>query len=126
VIVWMRNDLNTHVPVYDSQWRYVEMLSESTIAYRVAEQLALNDDDSIHLEKVTVWDVPLENTNDTFVFMQATTSVYEVEKLFEQSYASKKRLWAIFITETGKPTEQITWIITAMDLPKLASSRILT
>ena len=125
VIVWMRNDLNTHVPVYNQQWTFVEMLSESTIAYRVADQLANDDDNSIHLDDVKVWDVPLENTNDVFLFMSASTSVYEVEQLFEQSFANKKRLWAIFITTNWAPIEPITWIITAMDLPKVASSRIL-
>lgn len=121
VIEVMRNELNTHVPVYDSEWAFVEMLSESTIAYWVADA----GHESIDLSALTVADIPLENTNDTFVFVEQSRSVYEIETLFAQSFAEKKRLGAVFITEKGNNKEPITGIITAMDLPKLASSVIL-
>lgn len=121
VILAMRNELNTHVPVYDVQGAFVEMLSESTIAYWIADSA----DSAVAINTVKVGDVPLENTNDTFVFVEQSRSIYEIETLFAQSFAKKKRLWAVFITENGDSAEKITGIITAMDLPKLASSVIL-
>lgn len=123
VISIMRNDLNTHIPVYNEQWKFVEMLSESTIAYRVAEQIS--DDWILYSDEVTVWDIPLENSNDTFVFVDKDTSVYKIEELFSMNHEQKKRLGAVFVTSSGDSSMPITWIVTAMDLPKLASMRIL-
>ncbi len=122
VIVTMRNELNTHIPVYDETGKFVEMLSESTIAYRVADEI---NEKWLHSTELTVWDIPLENSNDTFVFVDQEASVYEIEKLFSTNHEQKKRLWAVFVTSSGDETSPIVWIITAMDLPKLASMRIL-
>lgn len=123
VIASMRDNLNTHVPVYDELEQFVEMLSESTIAYRLADQMNANG--TAHIEHAIVGDVPLENTNDFFVFQPAATSIYEVEELFAKNFEEKKRLWAVFITPSGIVDEPIEWIITAMDLPRLADSSIL-
>jgi hypothetical protein len=90
VIVVMRQELNTHVPVYDSKDVFVEMLSESTIAYWIADQIG--DDGQIHLADIKVGDVPLENTNDEFTFVEATKSIYDIEQLFAQNLQAKKRL----------------------------------
>jgi len=90
VIRSMKEDLNTHVPVYDEKGNFVHMLSESTIAYRVAEQIG--DDGEIHLAHITVGDVPLENSNDLFTFVDEKTSIYEIENLFTQKREAKKRL----------------------------------
>jgi len=121
VIRVMRDELNTHVPVYDDNGKFVEMLSESTIAYRVADAVEWKIDG----KSLKVWDIQLENTNDTFTFVEQSKSIYEIETLFESSFSEKKRLGAVFITENGDQSEKIIWIITAMDLPKLATSVIL-
>lgn len=123
VIQTMRSQLNTHVPVYNEEWVFLEMLSESTIAYWLADEIGTNGE--VHLDHVVVNDVTLENSNDLYLFVQQETSIYDIEQLFAQNLQDKKRLGAVFITEHGKPEEKILWIITAMDLPKLADHFVL-
>lgn len=123
VIIVMRKELNTHVPVYDMEGKFVEMLSESTIAYWVADQIG--DDGEIHLADIKVGDVPLENTNDEFVFVQESKSIYDIEQLFAQTLQKKKRLGAVFVTEHGSSDELITGVVTAMDIPRLADHFVL-
>jgi predicted transcriptional regulator len=67
VIQIMKENLNTHIPVYTPDGVFVEMLSESTIAYWLAEEIG--DDGEVHLAQVKVSDVTLENSNDLFVFV---------------------------------------------------------
>lgn len=123
VIRSMKEDLNTHVPVYDDHWDFVEMLSESTIAYWIAEQIG--DDGEIHLKDVIVADVPLKNSNDLFVFVDEKMSIYDIEQLFVKKREAKKRLWAVFITHNGLVEEEIVGIVTAMDVPLLADHFVL-
>ena len=119
----MKEKLNTHVPVYNSAWTFVEMLSESTIAYWIADQIG--DNGEVHLEHVKVGDVPLENSNDLFTFVDEEKSVYDIEALFAEKRAAKKRLWAVFITQHGREDETITGIVTMMDVPKLSDHFVL-
>lgn len=119
VIVCMRDQLNTHVPVYDNGV-FVEMISESTIAYRLADQLASWDSLSVHW--VCVWDVSLENTNDIYAFISKEESVYDIKQRFLRHSATKKRLWALFITQDWLQSQPILWIITAMDLDRIMQS----
>jgi len=79
----------------------------------------------LHSDEVKVGDIPLENSNDTFLFVDGETSIYEIQELFLTSHEQKKRLGAVFVTSSWDETTPITGIITAMDLPKLASMRIL-
>lgn len=123
VITIMRRDLNTHVPVYDAEGVFVEMLSESTIAYRLADQI--EQWESIDLASLSVGDISLENTNDTFVFVQADESVYDVRKRFVTESVNMKRLGAVFITQTGRSDTTLLWIITAMDLYHMTQAWIL-
>jgi predicted transcriptional regulator len=123
VIHVMRNQLNTHVPVYNEQGIFTEMLSESTISYRLADEIG--DDGEVHLAQIRVQDVTLENSNDLFIFVPLTTSIYDIEQLFAQNLQAKKRLGAVFLTHTGKPEEDIQGIITAMDLPRLSDHFVL-
>ena len=119
VIITMRSELNTHVPVYD-KWMFIEMLSESTIAYRVADHLATST--STDVTGICVWDVSLENTNDSFVFIRSDESIYDARQRFLKHSAQKKRLWALFITDDGTAWSPIIWIITAMDIHRIMKS----
>ena len=123
VIQNMREHLNTHVPVYNEAWVFLEMLSESTIAYWIADEIWENGE--VHLADVHIADVTLENSNDLFLFVAKEMSIYDIEQLFAKNLQEKKRLWAVFLTENWSNEEQILWIITAMDLPKLADHFVL-
>ncbi|USN54253.1 MAG: CBS domain-containing protein [Candidatus Peribacteria bacterium] len=119
----MKTYLNTHVPVYDENNVFVEMLSESTIAYWIAYQIDKHG--KVRLDSVKVGDVPLENSNDFFVFVDKEKSIYDIEHLFATNFKEHKRLGAVFVTEHGTPNEPIEGILTAMDLPALSEHFIL-
>lgn len=119
VIASMKEELNTHVPVYDNGV-FVEMLSESTITYRLADQIG--SDIPHTLQWVLVWDVPLENSNDIFVFINQNESVYDIKNRFLRHSENKKRLWALFITQNWDQTQPILWIVTAMDFYRIMQS----
>ncbi len=108
VISTMKKELNTHVPVYDEQGKFVDMLSESTITYWIADEIDAKGE--AHLEQVTVGDVPLGNSNEYHLFVDKEKSVYEIEELFAEEHKEsegKKRLGAVFITATGSESEPI-------------------
>jgi predicted transcriptional regulator len=105
VIDTMKAELYTHVPVYDKKGKFVEMLSESTIAYRLGDKF--DQTDHIDLDGLSVKDVPLENSNDQFLFVDKSTSVYDIEQYFLKYASNHKRLGAIFVTENGQQDQPI-------------------
>lgn len=119
----MKAELYTHVPVYDKKGKFVEMLSESTIAYRLGDKF--DQTDHIDLDGLSVKDVPLENSNDQFLFVDKSTSVYDIEQYFLKYASNHKRLGAIFVTENGQQDQPIIWLVTALDLPSLSDHFIL-
>lgn len=116
VILQMQKFLYTNVPVYNSEWKFVWMLTESSIVY----WMWLNDNKKIFdIDLIKVWDVNLENTNDIYAFIDFQKNIYEIEDLFSQNIQKRKRLWAVFITKNWSKDEPIEWIITSLDLPTI-------
>lgn len=116
VLIRMKHSQRTHLPVYDDAGVFVNVLSESTIAYRLADRMDADED--IHVHNMAVKDLQLENSNDMYVFAAENMSIYEVDNLFGQDKSRVKRLGAVCVTATGAQNEDILTIITALDLPK--------
>jgi hypothetical protein len=57
--------------------------------------------------------------------MSSDASVYEIEWLFSIVLEDEEYNELVWITATWHPDEQIIWIITAVDLPKLDQEVIL-
>lgn len=123
VITTMKKELYTHVPVYDSNGKFMAVLSESTIAYWLADEIDAKG--KKHLEQISIGDLLLENANDVYMFVEKSKSIYEIEDLFAQSIHDGKRLWAIFISATGDKDEPIEGIVTSIDIPKLSEHFVL-
>jgi predicted transcriptional regulator len=55
---------------------------------------------------------------DNYAFLNRNATIFEAIDLFQRYENSGKRLEAILITNSGRPTEQIVGIITVADLPR--------
>lgn len=132
VLLRMKETQKSHIPVYsgsptvalaealirgDEQPTFLGMLSESTIAYWLADVMDAEGD--VHADDVLVKDIPLENTNDMYVFVPETMNIYELDALFAKEREHLKRLGAVCVTKSWSQDEQICCVITALDLPKV-------
>ena len=104
VIIEMRNHNDTHVPVYDDTGIFVGVLTESTLSHWLADE---SEKGTIALKTTRIGDLDLNETNETFLFVQKDKNIYEIPALFEQKMMSKKKVSVIYITETGEDREKI-------------------
>ncbi len=118
VLARMKQQQKSHLPVYSAQDVFLGMLSESTIAYRLADVIGETEDMAVRKD-VMIGDIHLANTNDRYVFVAESLSVYEVDALFWQEKEHQKRLGAVCVTQTWSQDEEIRCVITALDLPKI-------
>lgn len=116
IIKVMKNNLYTHIPVYDDnifKW----LITESTIVYWISQYIDSNGD--LVLENIQIKDIMIDNPNDLYEFISSNTSVYDIKQKFEFAINGNQRLWALLITNLGKQEEQLLWIITAWDIPRI-------
>lgn len=118
VIIEMRNHNESHVAVYDNTGLFVGVLTETTLSNWLADQSATG---SVNMHTIRVGDLDLTETNDTYLFVAQDKNIYEIQALFEASMLSKKRLGVIYITTTGSDREKILGVVSALDIPKIAS-----
>lgn len=73
--------------------------------------------DLISLAETSVVDVLPFEDEGTFVLLGKENSVYDAEDAFIQAiYQGRPRLYAVIVTETGRPTEKPLGIVTPWDL----------
>lgn len=109
----MKTNAYTHVPIYDANNHFVGVLTEGLICYWLADQL--NRSHKI-LEKITLAEIPLQQKNEKYLFVQKNTNIYQIDEIFTHKRQHHQRLWAIFITNHGKEQEKILGLITAGDV----------
>lgn len=117
VLIEMKNHSNSHIPVYDSTDIFVGVLTESTLSNWLSSQWAKWP---VNMNTIHVGDLDLTQSNDSYLFIPANKSIYEVESLFEKQVMWEKPLGVAFITEKGTSREKIEGIVTVLDLPKIA------
>lgn len=104
-----KNDYS-HVPVYDENYKYVWVLSESEVLAWLT-----NEEFSRDMKTTKIWDVPLIKDQNYVLFVDKKYNIYEIDKLFTLKKQKKEKLWIVFITENGGRNENILWVITAGD-----------
>ena len=115
----MRRKIYTHVSVYNGN-QFVGVLSESSIFNWLSDLDRFDFD----LEKIKVKDIQeylnIENRpNEYFKFVSKNENAYLIKQWFKEAIGEKKRLGAVFVTETGQKDEKIIGIITSWDLPRI-------
>lgn len=118
VLRQMNEKLYTHIPVYNGS-KFIGVLSETTILEWLVENIK---EGRAQFYKGKVADINrkyLNSNRNIHKFVSADTSVFEIQKMFDDSIKQGKRLGVIFITNSGKKDERPVGIVTAWDLPKI-------
>lgn len=105
-----------HIPIYDGA-EFSGLLTANGIMRWLASTA---EDDHISREITTMRDImEYEKNGNTYRFIASNTSVYEAEEIFRDSVASGRKLEALLITRNGRKDENLTGIITPIDLIRI-------
>lgn len=117
VMKTMNKNSYTHVPVIQGS-TLVGIFSENTVfSYLVRNQVFAMDKE-IQIREFAEF-IPLDNhESEYFEFVPKGATVVDVEELFIEDIKNRKRLSAVFVTETGLAGEEILGLITPWDLAK--------
>ena len=109
----MKDNLYTHIPVYDNG-KFIGILSETTILEWLVENI--NEGGEAYFAKQKVDNVNrkyLHPKTNQCVFIKESTSIFEIDKMFEDTIYGQNRLGVILITKNGTKDENPLGIITA-------------
>lgn len=111
----MNENTFTHVPIIESN-KLIGVFSENTIfSFIVKNEEVIIDKD--YLIKDFAEFIPNEShVSEYFEFVPREALVVDIEDIFRKGLNGRKRIAAIFITETGKQNESLLGLITAWDL----------
>ena len=106
----------SQIPVYDGD-EFTGVLTTNTVARWLGSCAEV---DIISLTETTIASV-LEYTEDedNHVFLGRSATLFEVQDRFQTYEGRGKRLEAILVTDSGKPTEKLLGVVTIWDLPKV-------
>lgn len=107
----IQNERFTQIPVYNGWWNFVWVISEENIFTRLAN----NFNNPKNLENFKVSQLPINQKNQGYIFVDKMENVYRIDKYFTEKKDNNEQLWAVFITETGNPNEEVLWVITSWD-----------
>jgi len=99
-------------PIYDDQG-FVGFLSEGGLAKWFSGHLV---HDHIPVKDITVEDIMKVDKERHVGFLSESSTIYDVEEMFEQSFDQNKKLTAVLLTEDGSRHQRPIGIITSWDL----------
>jgi predicted transcriptional regulator len=112
----MRDRSFSQLPVYDGS-AFVGLLTAETVARWVASNLA---DGQELMEEERVADVLRhQEAGENHAFLGRLSTVLDGLAAFDAFLHRGKRLEAVLLTDSGRPTEQPLGIVTVHDIPKL-------
>lgn len=109
----------THVPVVDQNGKFVGVISESVIVNWTANCLKGEVQNLPDTKVSDIASLIKEPINNYWIFAAMNTDGFKILRLFQEYIENNKRLGAIFVTKTGKSSENIMGIITAWDLGRI-------
>ena len=119
VLESMKENVYTHVPVYDENDKFVGILSETTVMNWLIENLV---DGKASFSNKTMGDFNskyLHTSENKYEFVASDFDIFAAQKMFDSSMYAGERLGCIIITQSGNRDEKPIGIITAWDLPKI-------
>ncbi|WP_185806972.1 CBS domain-containing protein [Bacillus salinus] len=102
-------------PIYNESG-FQGLLTEGGIAKWMAKHIAGN---SVSIQSVQAKDILAFEKKHNVHFIGRTSSIYDLEAIYEDSFDQNKKLEAILITEKGLPTQKPIGIVTSWDLIKI-------
>ena len=111
----MNEKIYTHIPIYEGK-NLVGVFSENVFFnIMLKEEEILLDKDVTFTAIKSYLDVE-SHTGEEFLFVDRNKSILEIEEYFENYFARNERLAVVYITNSGKKTEQILGMITPWDI----------
>ena len=119
ILIKMKKESFSQFPVFDDKGFVCELINNNTISRWLSSQLEENG--TLIIENVKVIDlIPEIEFKENYKFVSRNTSIYEAYDLFINQINKKQRnLDVIFITQNGKPTENLLGLITIEDIANL-------
>lgn len=115
VMQTMNDKIYTHVPVLVNEIIY-GIFSENTIFSYLVRQKEAIFDETMRIDDFKEQIEPDFPKSETFLFVPSTSTVYDIEDMFNNEFKCHKRIAAIYITETGKQSEPLLGMITPWDV----------
>jgi hypothetical protein len=107
----------SQIPIYDDGNGFQGLLTANTVARWLGANVK---DDLFSLDETSVADVfGFTEDKDNFSFLSRDSTLFEALERFQTYESNGKRLEAILITQTGKPSEALLGITTVWDLPRI-------
>lgn len=113
----MHDGVFSQLPIYDGG-KYFGLLTSETIARWLASEF-VGDGQGIVGEDSVADVMKHQEDGENYKFMAANATVPQALAAFEDFQRRGKRLEAILITNTGRPTEPLRGIVTIHDIPVL-------
>lgn len=112
----MARRLFSYVPVLDDQDHVTGIFSENTVfLYLTRNEICAVDGKTSISEFVEY--LPLnQHVSEYFEFVGKNANLEDMRSLFEKGLVERKRLGAVFITETGRKEEPVLGMITVWDI----------
>lgn len=111
----MNEKIYTHIPIYEGK-NLVGVFSENVFFnIMLKEEEILLDKDVTFTAIKSYLDIE-SHTGEEFLFVDRNKSILEIEEYFENYFARNERLAVVYITNSGKKTEQILGMITPWDI----------
>ena len=111
----MNDNTFTHVPIIESK-KLIGVFSENTIfSFIVKNEEVIIDKDYL-IKDFAEFISNESHVSEYFEFVPRGALVVDIEEIFKKGLNGRKRIAAIFITETGKQNESLLGLITAWDL----------
>lgn len=112
----MADRIFSYVPVLDAQNHIAGIFSENTVfLYFTRNEICAVDGETKISEFIEY--LPLNrHVSEYFEFVGKNANLKDVRGLFEVGLVERKRLGAVFITETGRKDESLLGMITAWDI----------
>lgn len=105
----------THIPILENGI-IKGVFSESTLLDIVNAENGIIVDKNTKFADILEY-LNLENhSTEEFMFISRNKNIYDVEDIFKDYFARKKRLGCVYITENGKSSESILGMLTAWDI----------
>lgn len=118
VVEMMRKNVYTHVPILQNE-RIVGVFSESTLFAALAANRRIAIDDATTLHELRAFVPSSGDASEVFEFLSATASIAEVALRFQTNFKERRRLGALFLTESGDQSGRLSGLITAWDVANL-------
>jgi FOG: CBS domain len=111
----MREKMYTHIPIMENG-QVVGVFDENSIFCYLADDGIVDIDEKLTFEAIKEYCTLNGREMEEFLFFKASSYVEELENEFEKTFRNGKRIGMVFLTASGKSTEELQGILTPWDI----------